>query len=59
MLTGMVGLGGIMIAGQRNYNSAQVFGVLVIVGLVGLGINLFSQFIENRVLKNWPPKKSF
>ena len=58
MLTGMVGLGGIMIAGQRNYNSAQVFGVLVIVGLVGLGINLFSQFIENRVLKNWPPKKS-
>jgi len=58
MLTGMIGLGGIMIAGQRNYNSAQVFGVLVIVGLLGLGINLFSQLIERQLLKNWPPKKS-
>jgi ABC-type nitrate/sulfonate/bicarbonate transport system permease component len=58
MLTGMVGLGGIMIAGQRNYNSAQVFGVLLVVGILGLAINVLSQLIENHLLKNWPPKKS-
>jgi sulfonate transport system permease protein len=57
MLTGMVGLGGIMIAGQRNYNSAQVFGILVIVGIVGLIINLLSVLLEKSLLKNWPPKK--
>ena len=46
-----------MIAGQRNYNSAQVFGILVIVGIVGLIINLLSVLLEKSLLKNWPPKK--
>jgi ABC-type nitrate/sulfonate/bicarbonate transport system permease component len=56
MLTGMLGLGGLMISGQRNYNSAQVFGILVIVGLLGLIINYLSTFLEYKILKNWPPK---
>jgi len=57
MLTGSNGLGGLMIAGQRNYNSAQVFGVLIIVGILGLSINLLSNSIEKYLTRSWPPKK--
>jgi len=57
MLTGSNGLGGIMIAGQRNYNSSQVYGVLVIVGILGLFINLASNYLEKYFTKSWPPKQ--
>ncbi|SMC67896.1 ABC transporter permease [Polynucleobacter kasalickyi] len=58
MLTGSNGLGGLMIAGQRNYNSAQVFGILIIVGILGLSINLLSNSLEKYLTRSWPPKQS-
>ena len=48
MLTGSPGLGGIMIAAQRNHNASQVFGVLIIVGILGLTVNILSNVIEKK-----------
>jgi len=56
MLTAMPGLGGLLIAGQRNFNSAQVFGMLVLVGLLGLTVNLLVNVAEAVVLRRWPPR---
>jgi len=56
MLTAMPGLGGLLIAGQRNFNSAQVFGMLVVVGLLGLAVNLLVNVAEAIVLRRWPPR---
>lgn len=56
MLTALPGLGGLLIAGQRNFNSAQVFGMLAVVGLLGLAVNLLVNLIEAAVLRRWPPR---
>lgn len=56
MLTGMPGLGFMMISSQRNFNSPQVFGLLVMVGLVGFLLNYGFSLIESVVLRRWPPR---
>jgi ABC-type nitrate/sulfonate/bicarbonate transport system permease component len=56
MLTAMPGLGGLMIAGQRNFNASQVFGILIVVGIVGLAVNQLSLFLEKILLAYKPPK---
>lgn len=56
MLTALPGLGGLLIAGQRNFNSAQVFGMLAVVGLLGLAVNLLVNVVEGVVLRRWPPR---
>jgi ABC-type nitrate/sulfonate/bicarbonate transport system permease component len=40
MLTGLPGLGVIMIQGQRNFNSSQVFGMLAVVAVLGFGAHI-------------------
>lgn len=56
MLTAMPGLGGLLITGQRNFNSPQVFGMLALVGLLGLAVNLLVNVVEAAVLRRWPPR---
>jgi ABC-type nitrate/sulfonate/bicarbonate transport system permease component len=56
MLTGIPGLGFMMISSQRNFNSPQVFGLLVLVGLVGFLLNYAFSVIESAVLRRWPPR---
>jgi ABC-type nitrate/sulfonate/bicarbonate transport system permease component len=56
MLTGLPGIGRLMIAGQRNYNSSQVFALLAIVGVLGFLLNLAFAVLEGAVLRRWPPR---
>ena len=56
MLTGLPGIGRLMIAGQRNYNSSQVFALLAIVGGLGFLLNLAFAVLEGAVLRRWPPR---
>jgi ABC-type nitrate/sulfonate/bicarbonate transport system permease component len=56
MLTGLPGIGRLMIAGQRNFNSPQVFALLVVVGVLGFALNLIFVVVESAVLRRWPPR---
>ena len=59
MFTGLPGIGQLMIAGQRNFNSAQVFGLLAVVGVIAYAISLAFTILEGIVLSRWPPRPGF
>jgi ABC-type nitrate/sulfonate/bicarbonate transport system permease component len=59
MFTGLPGIGQLMIAGQRNFNSAQVFGLLAVVGVIAYAISLAFTILEGIVLRRWPPRPGF
>ena len=54
MFTGAVGLGGLMIMAERNFNAAAVFGLLVVVGLLGFGLSALFNILQRAILKRWP-----
>lgn len=56
MFTGLTGIGGLMIAAERNFNSAGVYGLLVLVGLLGLVLNLLFAVAEGLILRRFPPR---
>ena len=56
MLTGLPGIGRLMIAGQRNFNSPQVFALLAVAGVLGFALNLIFVVAESVVLRRWPPR---
>jgi ABC-type nitrate/sulfonate/bicarbonate transport system permease component len=56
ILTGLPGLGVLMVMGQRNYNSAQVFGLLALVGVLAYGLTLIFSLLEAFILRRWPPR---
>jgi ABC-type nitrate/sulfonate/bicarbonate transport system permease component len=56
MLTAMPGLGGLLVAAQRNFNPAQVFGMLAVVGMLGLMVNLLVNAVEGVIMRRWPPR---
>ncbi len=56
MFTGLPGIGVLMILGQRGYDSAQVFGLLAIIGVLAFGLSLIFAVVENAVLRRWPPR---
>jgi ABC-type nitrate/sulfonate/bicarbonate transport system permease component len=56
MLTGASGIGSLLVQAQRNFVSAQAFGLLVVVGLFGFLVNTGVNMIERRVLRAWPPR---
>ena len=58
ILTSIEGLGALMIAAQRNFQSGQVYGILVLVGLFGFVMNDILVAIEALVLRRWPPRRS-
>jgi ABC-type nitrate/sulfonate/bicarbonate transport system permease component len=59
MLTSLPGIGALMIQSQRNFQSAQVYALLVVVGLFGFVVNDLFVIIEAIVLRRWPPRGVF
>lgn len=56
MLTSIPGLGAMIIMAQRNFNAAQVYGLLTLIGILGFLFNLLFQVIEAIILLRWPPR---
>lgn len=56
MLTSIEGIGALMIGAQRNFQSSQVYGLLVLIGLFGFLVNDVFAAIEAILLRRWPPK---
>jgi ABC-type nitrate/sulfonate/bicarbonate transport system permease component len=54
MLTSLPGIGALMIQAQRNFQSAEVYALLVVVGLLGFIVNDIFVIIEAIVLRRWP-----
>jgi ABC-type nitrate/sulfonate/bicarbonate transport system permease component len=55
MLTSLPGIGSLIVTSQRQFRSAEVYGLLALVGFFGLLVNAIFGAIEQRVLKRWPP----
>ena len=58
ILTSLEGIGALMIRAQRNFQSGQVFGLLVVVGLFGYLVNSIFAVIEAAVMRRWPPRSN-
>jgi ABC-type nitrate/sulfonate/bicarbonate transport system permease component len=56
ILTSIEGVGALMIGAQRNFQSPQVYGLLVLIGLFGLLVNNIFSIFEAILLRRWPPK---
>jgi ABC-type nitrate/sulfonate/bicarbonate transport system permease component len=56
ILTSIEGIGALMIAAQRNFQSGQVYGLLVLVGLFGFVINNAFSIVQVAILRRWPPR---
>ena len=56
ILTSIEGIGALMIGAQRNFQSPQVYGLLVLIGLFGLLVNNIFSVFEAILLRRWPPK---
>jgi len=56
ILTSIEGIGALMISAQRNFQSSQVYGLLVLIGLFGLLVNDVFAIFEAILLRRWPPK---
>jgi ABC-type nitrate/sulfonate/bicarbonate transport system permease component len=56
MITGLPGIGSLIVVSQRQFHSAEVYGLLVLVGLVGFVLNNLFALIEGVVLSRWPPR---
>ncbi len=55
MLTSLPGIGALMITSQRNYQSSEVYALLVLVGLFGFVVNDLFAVIEGVIMRRWPP----
>jgi len=55
MMTGLPGIGSMIVTSQRQFRSAEVYGLLVLVGLLGFLINIGFNAVERRILRRWPP----
>jgi ABC-type nitrate/sulfonate/bicarbonate transport system permease component len=56
MLISAPGVGSLVVAAQRSFQSARVFGLLVLVGLVGFVLNAAFVVIEGLIMRRWPPR---
>jgi ABC-type nitrate/sulfonate/bicarbonate transport system permease component len=56
MLTSLPGIGAMMIRSQRNFQSAEVYALLVLIGLFGFVVNDVFAVIESIILRRWPPR---
>jgi ABC-type nitrate/sulfonate/bicarbonate transport system permease component len=59
MLTSLPGIGSLIVISQRQFHSAEVYGLLVVVGLVGFVINGAFVMIEGLLLSRWPPRAGY
>jgi ABC-type nitrate/sulfonate/bicarbonate transport system permease component len=56
MLTSLPGIGSLIVISQRQFRSADVYGLLVVVGLMGFLINSLFAMAEQLLLRRWPPR---
>jgi ABC-type nitrate/sulfonate/bicarbonate transport system permease component len=56
MMTMLPGIGSLIVTAQRDYRSAEVYGLLVLVGLLGFGLNISFVVIEDMLLRRFPPR---
>jgi ABC-type nitrate/sulfonate/bicarbonate transport system permease component len=56
MLTSLPGIGALMIRSQRNFQSSEVYALLVLVGLFGFVVNDVFAIIEGVIMRRWPPR---
>jgi ABC-type nitrate/sulfonate/bicarbonate transport system permease component len=57
MLTSLPGIGALMIRSQRNYQSSEVYALLVLVGLFGFVVNDLFAVVEGLIMRRWPPRQ--
>ena len=50
------GIGALMIRSQRNFQSSEVYALLVLVGLFGFVVNDLFAIIEGVIMRRWPPR---
>jgi ABC-type nitrate/sulfonate/bicarbonate transport system permease component len=55
MVTMLPGVGSLIVAAQRHYQSAAVYGLLVLIGLIGFVLNNIFVVVESALLSRWPP----
>lgn len=54
MLTSSDGLGFLLLESQRTFQSAEVYGLLVVIGVLGYLVNTAVSLLERRLLRNLP-----
>jgi ABC-type nitrate/sulfonate/bicarbonate transport system permease component len=59
MITSLPGIGSLIVISQRQFRSSEVYGLLVIVGLMGFVLNNLFVIIEGLVLRRWPPRAAY
>jgi ABC-type nitrate/sulfonate/bicarbonate transport system permease component len=59
MITGLPGVGSVIVVSQRQFRSPEVYGLLVLVGLIGFAVNCLFVVIENLLLRRWPPRPAY
>ncbi len=55
MLTSLPGIGTLMIRSQRNFQSSEVYALLVLIGLFGFVVNDLFSIVEGVIMRRWPP----
>ncbi|HZO37241.1 MAG TPA: ABC transporter permease subunit [Solirubrobacteraceae bacterium] len=58
MLASSGGVGQLILLNQRNFNAQAVFGLLVVIALLGLALSLLIAATESRALRRWPVRGS-
>ena len=58
MLTSAPGLGYLILRSQRAYQAPRVFAMLVVIGALGVLLNVAVAAVEARLLRNWPRRAS-
>jgi ABC-type nitrate/sulfonate/bicarbonate transport system permease component len=58
MITSLPGIGSLIVLSQRQFRSAEVYGLLVLVGLLGFLLNSLFVIVEGLILRRWPPRLS-
>jgi ABC-type nitrate/sulfonate/bicarbonate transport system permease component len=56
MLTLLPGVGSLIVSAQREFQSPKVYGLLVLVGLLGFILNSAFIIIETMLMRRWPPR---
>jgi ABC-type nitrate/sulfonate/bicarbonate transport system permease component len=56
MITMLPGIGSLIVTAQRDFRSSEVYGLLVLVGLVGFVLNNLFIIIEDLLLRRFPPR---
>ena len=56
MLTSLPGVGSLIVTSQRQFRSAEVYGLLIVVGLMGFLLNNLFVMFEQIVTRRWPPR---